>query len=208
MRIKISPAIKKLGVTREQLEEIPHVTPLVSDIMAPLARRKMPTDPYYYLNTCTDTEVRAMLKAYYSVYFKERRYMPLEVFCCVAAVDPNAILHSMVQAIARISRLRSTVELSASHPAMVKKSIETALDDLPESASERALMHRAAGFLPMPKGSQTVVQVTQNSSQNPQYLNPPSPDAMIRRLANRFQQLPEQTSPIEDADVLEEESNS
>jgi hypothetical protein len=72
------------------------------------------------------------------------------------------------------------------HPRVVEKTIERALTD--EGIADRMALHKAMGFLPTPKGSQTIISIMQSAQANTavQTVAAPPPEDTIRRLANRL----------------------
>jgi hypothetical protein len=76
---------------------------------------------------------------------------------------------------------------AVSHPAVVEKTIDCALTD--KGFADRVVLHKAMGFLPMPKGSQTAISVTQNAQASARVepiVAAPRPEETIRRLVNAF----------------------
>jgi hypothetical protein len=80
------------------------------------------------------------------------------------------------------------------HPLVVQKTIDLALDDAAkakDSLAAQMVLHKATGFLPMPKGAQTIISIMQNA-QAPAATQPvaaPRPEETIRRVSDRFNEL-------------------
>src|SRR4029077_15066159 len=204
-------AYKRLGIENSQLDTLPQVTPLLSQIMHDLAQRGLPSDPMYYLNASADIDARALVKIYYSQWKQVRDALTLEAFCAAAGGDPNSILDSIVNSIARLNALSATVKLSASQSDIVQSTIDAA-KDIDNGHKDRRLHMQVSGLMPMPKGSRTVVNVQTNASSssttNQAIIVPaPAPEQTVRRLSERLhavKALPP-ADKIEDAVLVEED---
>jgi hypothetical protein len=89
----------------------------------------------------------------------------------------------------RIAMYKSQISAAMSHPEVVAKTVERALTD--DGIADRMMLHKATGFLPMPKGAQTTVTVMQNAQANATsqpIVEAPSPEQTIRQLADAFNQ--------------------
>jgi hypothetical protein len=89
----------------------------------------------------------------------------------------------------RIAMYKSQISAAMSHPEVVAKTVERALTD--DGIADRMMLHKATGFLPMPRGAQTTVTVMQNAQANATsqpIVEAPSPEQTIRQLADAFNQ--------------------
>jgi len=208
-----SLACRKLGISSKSLLTVPQVTPLLEEIMSGLAKKHLPTDPYYYLAASSDLEARGLMAIYKQSWKQVRDALPLEAFCVAAGVDPNRILDSLVKSIERLKALKSAVKLSVSQDEIVDTNIASALD-IENGYKDRRLHMQVSGLMPMPKGSRTVVnvQTSANASSAPvqqaMVMPAPSPEQTVRRLSERLHAirpaLPE-SSKVEDAVLVDED---
>jgi hypothetical protein len=117
-----------------------------------------------------------------------RKVLPIEAFCMISGMTPAHLLGVVVEAAtiqgAQLGSLRAAVEF----PNIVKKSVELAKTK--EGVSDREFQLKHAGFLPMPKGSQTNILVhataRTGSPAQEQPAMAPSPEDTFRRLTDRF----------------------
>ena len=203
-------ALRKLGLKPKSLLSVPQITPLLTDIMAGLKKRGLPTDPYHYLDASSDLEARGLMAVYKQSWKQVRDVLPLEAFCVAAGVDPNRILDSLVRVIERVKSLKSAVNLSVSQPEIVETNIAAAMD-IENGYPDRRLHMQVSGLMPMPKGARTVVNVQTSASATSApvqaVIAAPSPEQIVRRLSERLHAvrgaLP--TPHVEDAVVVDEE---
>lgn len=212
MPITKSLACRKLGIQPKALLSVPQVTPLLEEIMSGLAKRGMPTDPFYYLDASSDLEARGLMAVYNQSWKQVRDVLPLEAFCVAAGVDPNRILDSLIKVIERVKALKSAVNLSVSQPEIVDTNIEAALD-VDNGYKDRRLHMQVSGLMPMPRGARTVVNVQTSASATAApvqaVIAAPVPEQTIRRLSERLHAvraaLPAEVQKVEDAIVVDEE---
>lgn len=105
----------------------------------------------------------------------------------------------------RLATYETRIIVAVSHPLVVQKTIDLALDDSArpkDSLAAQIVLHKATGFLPMPKGSQTIISVMLNAQSNASVQAPavsaPSPERTIRTLSERLNEargLPKAPAP-------------
>jgi hypothetical protein len=198
--MKIKAYHRELCVTPEQVELLPQITPHLKTICTNLHKKGLPSDIWYYLSACSEPSVAKIrvLRARVNQY-----HPPVEVLCAAAEVDPGIVLTAFMQTVDRLSSYAVHASMSGGKKQVIESLIDTASMNGPDGDTSRLLFMKATGLLPQPKGAQTLIQVTQNST--PQaVVVAPSPENIIKRLSDRFNALP---PLIEDADVLEEESS-
>lgn len=211
-------AYHRLGVRESDVMRLPQITPQLRMIEKTIRRAGQPgrkrvpqilTDivkeseatpaPYgpgadltsswtHYLQASESPDARAILDVYLSLPRSLAVRLPVEAYCYATGVSPLRILEVLVATIIRLGAQASSLIAAVNHPRVVQKTVEVALTD--EGHSDRETLHKATGFLPTPKGSHTVVQITQNaqasaSAQAASVAAPP-PEETIRRLADRF----------------------
>jgi hypothetical protein len=149
----------------------------------------------WYLEASDHPDARKVLNVFYSCFKIHRRVLPIEAFCVAASVSPLRILEILTATCVRLGAQASTLVAAVNHPRVVEKTVEMALTD--GGHDDRADLHKAVGFLPTAKGSQTTIQVVQNASAaaNAQAASAAPPaEQTIRRLVNRFNERPALTA--------------
>lgn len=144
---------------------------------------------------------------YYSQNVLYADSVPIEAYCYAADINPLRVVEWLTAVLVRQGVTASTLLAAAWHPRVVEKTIEMALTD--GGTSERAMLHKATGFLPTPKGSQTIIQVnaTQAAAKTVQA---PAPEATIGLLGNAFTEArglppPPVQAAVMDAKVVDDE---
>lgn len=159
-----------------------------------------------YLHQSDAPEARAVLDKYYTLPKNLARLLPIEAFCLAAQVSPLRIVEILAATLVRLGAQASSVIAAVNHPRVVAKTVEMALTD--EGHEDRADLHRATGFLPLPKGAQTVVNVQAQASAGAQAqaaapIVAPAPEQTIRRLADRFNDVRYLPTPVTPASLPE-----
>jgi hypothetical protein len=109
-----------------------------------------------------------------------------DAVCGRIGLAPAELLRIVADVTCRIAMYRAQIIAAVSHPLVVEKTVERALTD--DGIADRMALHKAMGFLPTPKGSQTIISIMQNA-QAPaaaQSISAPRPEQTIRRLSDRF----------------------
>jgi hypothetical protein len=151
-----------------------------------------------YLEMSDHADARKVLFAYQMLPKMVSRSLPIEAYCVKADVSPIRILEILTGMCVRMGAQASTIILAVNHPRVVQKTVDMALTD--EGVEDRAMLHKASGFLPTPKGAQTTIQVTQanqtTATAQAAALPAPSPERTIRALTNRFNDQPALPAPV------------
>lgn len=186
----VLPADGDVGIT-EKTEHVPPYGP-GSDVA-----RSWP----WYLETSDHPDAKKLLSVYFSTFKIHRRVLPVEAFCVAANVSPLRILEIITATCVRLGAQASNIVAAVNHPRVVQKTVEMALTD--EGVEDRAMLHKAAGFLPQPKGSQTNITIAANAQSNSAAqaaaVPAPPPEQTIRRMVNRFneaKQLPQESGSV------------
>jgi hypothetical protein len=110
----------------------------------------------------------------------------VDIRCGQVGLAHVDLLKIVADVACRIAMYQAQIMTAVSHPLVVEKTIERALTN--EGIADRTTLHKATGFLPMPKGSQTIISIMQNAQATTpaQSVAAPRPEDIIRRLANRF----------------------
>lgn len=179
--------LAKLGVTEESLAACVRISPELGRITRAIksANSNLPRDPFYYLAASDAPEARAILAARERISRGNRKLVPIEAFCIAAAVPPMRVLEVITATAVRLGAQASAIIAAVAHPKVVEKTVEMALTD--EGIEDRTTLHKHTGFLPMPKGSQTIIHNVANASASaPTVIAAPPPERTIKTLVDRF----------------------
>jgi hypothetical protein len=206
-------ALRDLGIDEAAITQQPQITPELAAIAKTLKRAGQPKVtrrvnitgvvesikqrvPYgpgadivqswpIYLRSSDAPEAQAVLTARLSLSITLRRQLPIEAYCAAASVSSLRILEILVGLIVRRGAQASTIIAAVNQPRVVQKTVEMALTD--EGVTDRTNFHKATGFLPMPKGAQTTINIQQSTTASAGgVVVAPTPEATIRTLADRF----------------------
>jgi hypothetical protein len=182
-------AFKMLDVLPEELLQLPQITPQLKQISKRAKIRPQLTKSWpIYLSFSEDPQITYMIKLYYGLKEYYANLLPIEAYCQRAGINPKKVLKILNYTVSEARMQESSVVTAMRHPDVVTATINNALT--PEGVQDRVIIHKATGYLPTPKGSQTVVQVTTNAqthvSGDKIAVLAPSPETTIRRLADRF----------------------
>lgn len=179
-----------IGVAKQDVDRQPQITPHLRQIMATIARMtgaKTQT-PWYFLRCSDAPEAQKVLEEYYNEKLTkgQRGVLPIEAFCLAAKVSPLRILEIIGGTAVRLSAQESMMISALNHPRVVEKTVKMALTD--EGTYDRNVLHRAIGFLPMPRTAQTTINIAQNANATAaaHVSAAPRPEQTIRTLSNRF----------------------
>lgn len=170
----------------------------------------LPTAWPHYLASDDHPDAKKVLLAYHSIPHYCRQLLSIEAFCVAAKVSPLSILGILVGTIVRKGASGRTIIAMVNQPRVVQKSVEMALTD--EGIADRELLAKATGFLPSPKGAQTIINVDNKSSANANAtaasVSAPPPEQTVRTLVDMFNEargLPPASArilPVAVADTL------
>jgi hypothetical protein len=155
--------------------------------MKQLKKRNLPASPYYYLKCAPGASAARIVELYYGLPKHLRNLAPIEAYCLAARVNTVDALDMINRAAQMVSRQMSATLAAVTHPQVVEKTIEMALTD--EGIDDRMVLHKATGFIPMPSGPRTTVNVAASASAQsaaPVIVAAPPPEQTIRRLVDRF----------------------
>lgn len=96
-------------------------------------------------------DAQAFMEKYNSVSLSDRDRLSLEEICVAAGVKTLDLLAAVVKALFLEGQTISSIIASTSHPKVVRKTVEMALE--PGGHRDREMLHTSQGFLPTPKGS-------------------------------------------------------
>lgn len=180
-------AYEKLGIDRTLVRTLPPISSQLHMVAKKLRRRNLPASPFYYLKCAPGEQARRIVDLYYSLPKNQRDLPPIEAYCLAVGADSTEILELITRTVAKITRQTSAILAAVNHPAIVEKTVEMALTD--DGIEDRRDLHKATGFLPTPRGSQTTVNVAANANaqaSSPIAVLAPPPEQTIRRAVDRF----------------------
>lgn len=172
-----------LGLTIEQVQSAPKLKHYIKEKLNTEQK-----DAIEYLRMSQTPQIE-FFKTYdsCSITRAEQRRVPIEAFCLAAKVNPMNVLEALVAIMVRLRAQESAVLAAVAHPEVVRTTIDSAGIIGKDGARDREMLHKNAGFLPVAKGSQTIVQVNQSQSQQQATITTaPPPEHTIRRLTDRF----------------------
>jgi hypothetical protein len=172
---------QRLGITQEGLSK-QHV---VSHWFENIGGKEMAVE---YLRGSQDEEASKLLYVYDNLSDKEKQHLTFEDFCVASGVRSEDMLASIVKNVVPQSEKISAIMAAKFHPAVVQKTYEMAMTD--RGIKDRELLHKHAGFIPVPKGAQIAVQVNNqqvSNNQKEEFLPPIELD--IKNLSEGFQKL-------------------
>jgi hypothetical protein len=144
----------------------------------------------------SDSRVAQFLDAWDALDPSER-----QVWGTVEAVRQRAglktleLLGIIAEVACRMAMYEAQIIVALSHVLVVEKTIDLALDDAAkakDSLAAQIVLHKATGFLPMPKGSQTIFGIIMQDAQAPaaaQSVAAPRPEETIRRASAKFNDM-------------------
>jgi len=139
----------------------------------------------HILKLSDNPDAQTVANLYHSIDEEEARALPLEAFCYAAKVNPLRVLQELTSVLVSQGATASTLLTAVWHPKVVRKTIEVALTD--KGFADRQVLHKATGFLPLPKGAQTIVNVNNQANVNAPTVVPlSSPESTIAMLAGAF----------------------
>lgn len=195
-RTKFDRALRILGTDREALSRLPRITPYIQSVLK--LRRE---DVVGYLAMSSDPDAVAWMSQHERADLSNsmRIILPYEAYCIAAGISTHRMLECLSVQIIAAGAMHSAVTAARHHPEVVEATIGYALTE--DGIQDRITLHRATGFLPSPKGSQTTIQIQQsaNATANQaqaQFAEPPRPEQTIKRLVDRFNADKGEQSPM------------
>lgn len=152
-------AITLLGLTPEQVDAQPLITPVLRKV-------KILEDVPEYLRISDEPDARCFMGVFDGLPKNRRRDAPLEAVAIAAGLTTTRLFELIAGAVFTQSRYEAALLAAASHPKVVAKSIEKALEEplkieredgsvawLPAKSglADRKMLHLQAGFIPVPK---------------------------------------------------------
>jgi hypothetical protein len=191
----LSRAYKKLGITALEVDSAPRATPFLKRIGG--ISRAIET-----LQTSPVSEARAFVAQYQrtDISGEARRLLSFEAYCVAAKVCPSRVLEIVVGAMAKQRVLEGAVIAALAHPTIMRQNTRQAA--LPDGLEDRMAHLKMVGAMPLPKTSQTVVNV--NAQANAVAASKadtailPAPEDTIRRMVEARQRQAAMSSGIKE----------
>ncbi len=177
--------------------------------IAPYGAHESLTHCWHRLLAASDSpDALRLADIYYSQSAVHRDAIPIEAYCYAADINPLRVVEWLTAVLVRQGVTASTLLAAQWHPRVVEKTIEIALTA--DGTAERQMLHRATGFTPLPKGSQTIIQVNAMQAAA-RTVTAPSPEATIGLLGNAFTEargeLPSPLPPVIDVEPEDEDED-
>jgi hypothetical protein len=138
-------ALKRIGVSEEQLRTAPKIEPLLM-----LAEGGMKTI-LDAMRFAPDANITGYLVKYDSLSAADRSALPMEAVALAAGVDIRTLLGSVMYALQARSISLVRLLTTSSHPSIIRARIR--YGQLPGGERDRTALDMALGLLPSPKGA-------------------------------------------------------
>ena len=204
-------ALEHLGVTSKELDDVAPVTPLLRRLCGVKKGGEFMSEPHRkkvlnYIKYNDSSEAKRFLKAYdaENLTDEDRDCLPMEAYCIKAGITTNRLLEMVLGSFVNMNAQLSTITAMVDHPQVVERTVKFA--KTLAGAKHAEMLYRATGFLPSPRGAQTIVNVNQNAAlvSKASTAQLPPMDTMIRSISDRFnEKLIEGNVQTEDGHLLE-----
>jgi hypothetical protein len=152
-----------------------------------------------YLRGSEDPDAIKFMEVYDRVPLDEHDFLEFQGFCAAAGVSGKK-LFGIIAAEAAVEANQKIALVSAiKSPDVIDFTLEMAMT--PGGHRERALVAKASGYTPAPKGSNLIVNNGRISAGNTVNVNLPPFDQDIREMGEEFQKM----VPVKDTKLLEGE---
>lgn len=148
-------AIRRLGVTEEQLVRYPNITDTLFRAIG--GREKV----VHMMRFSDDPSIEAFLNVYDRIPLGDQKHITLEAVAIKGEVNAMQLLGATVSTAKQVMGSESALELIMNHPEVVRKTVQFATT-LPGASADRKMLHDAAGFTP--QHSPIAVNVQQNNA--------------------------------------------
>jgi len=198
-------AYKHLGVSRDSVLAQPRITPtlriLEREINRPLGEGvdasgrpvvfTFDADASLdYLAASEDPDALAVVATANRVPPYYRSLLPIEAFCAASGVRPHRILELILARVVMLGARAASVMTAVGAPRVARLVLENAGLPGREGVRDRELVLKSVGVIPSPKGAQTIVNVSAQSTASAASAAAPvqvaAPEATIRRLVDHL----------------------
>lgn len=198
----IAEALVVLGISPDDLELSPKIEHLFKGIGG---QERI----FEYLGGSEDKDARTLLDLRKRLNERQRRHVPFEAYCIAAGLSVKKVFGLISAEAMDQEEMAKQLLFRVRHTEVLQATIDNALDPL--GSTDRNMLHKAAGFVPVPKNTVTFVrgnQINDSRQVNTSSITvlPPVEDS-IKRLGDRFNEklteikaLPAPALPILDAE--------
>ncbi|HTF66656.1 MAG TPA: hypothetical protein VK638_28635 [Edaphobacter sp.] len=176
-------ALKRLGVTEDQLAETPDITSLLKQSQGGLKQ------VLQAMRFSADLIVRAFLEKYDLIPERDRECVPWEAIALAANIDTTRLLGSAILSLQAYSANAVKIIALSSHPRITASRVKYAME--PGGDKDRTALDTALGFLPTTKGSTFIINpiAKPGIGEGDGTPAPPSPELLENDLEHLFPSL-------------------
>jgi len=142
-------ALKRLGVTEDQIAETPDISTLLKQSVGGLKQ------VLQAMRFSADGVARSFLEKYDLTPERDRECVPWEAIAMAAQVDVTRLLGSAILSLQQYSANAVKIIALSSHPQITASRVRYALE--PGGDKDRTALDTALGFLPTVKGSTFII---------------------------------------------------
>lgn len=153
LRDRKTEALRRLGVTKEQMVGVPRITYMLEKAEGGLEQ------VIEALRASDEEEAVAFIAQLDDLSDSDRNRVSLEEIATAAGIRTIDLLGTATKALFQQSQTVAAIITATGHEGVVKKSLQMALQD--KGVRDREMIHTATGFLPVPKGTVILNQKTQ-----------------------------------------------
>jgi hypothetical protein len=186
----LNNAYKKMKISAFDVAAAPQVTPFLDRIGGISTAIEI-------LAACPAQEARTFMGEYRrpDLSDEQRRLLPFEAYCVSCGVCPSRMLELVVGGMAKQHVLEGAVIAALAHPTIMRVNAHQAT--FPEGVEDRMAHLKMVGAMPLPKSSQTVVNVNASATAQAAAKSEaalPAPEDTIRKMVEARQRaaLPSQ----------------
>lgn len=211
-----------LDVSPETLKRQPSLSKQLAGVRDLLKKSDktagLPVNPLACLTLSQEQDAHDLLRLASDYHLDSRRIADMDVLCAKTGIPTSRVTEMITKVCVRAGMKASALVASLRHAEVVQKTVEYAMEK--DGVQDRMMLHRATGFLPTPKGSKTVINVSTGmpfeADGDRKKVRVAPPEDTIRKLVGRFQKesaaLPppdaeDEASPDDpvEAEIVEEE---
>lgn len=146
-----------------------------------------------YLRGSEDPDAVKFMEVYDRVPIDEHDFLEFQGFCAAAGVSGKNIFGIIASEMAVESEQKIGMISAIKAPDVINTILEVA--QTPDGHRERAIVAKASGYLPRPKGSSLIINNGKMVAGNAVTVNLPPFDQDIRELGERFQEMGSAKAP-------------
>ena len=151
-------ALRRLGVSPQQLAAAPQITPMLKRADGGLAQ------VIAAMRFSPDATIAAFLERYDSVPVGDREHLSIEAIALAAGINVSHLLGSIMMALQTQSVNTVKIIAMTAHPKITEARV--AYGQLPLGEKDRTALDTAMGFLPNPKGPTFIGKAIFGSGKN------------------------------------------